>query len=404
MKDKPQKHKILFIDSGKGYGGSSKFLYYLLCHLDRKRFEPLIAFYFYNDGPDTERIRDLGIPVFFLNNKREPSEYVPISWLLGKSEAKLLHEIKVILRFSLRMVIIELPIIWRLVRLIKREAIALIILNNDVHYHLAGTLGARITGIPCICRKTGGIGEGRRIKKLLVPYVDLFIAISKATAEDQRRNNPSTKRLVTIYEGIDLKAYTPLMHNPNIKKHLGIPLDKKIVCNISRFNKGKGQMELIEAAALILKKYRDVIFLMVGDGELIRDLQERVKRLNLTDYVFFTGWRNDILKILSVVDIFVHCPTTWIEGLGIANLEAMAMAKPTVVSNNGGLPDAVIDSVTGFVVPSGDIYRLSETILKLLEDEELAFRFGRNARKRVEEEFDMEKNVRKLEALFEEYI
>ena len=63
------------------------------------------------------------------------------------------------------------------------------------------------------------------------------------------------------------------------------------------------------------------------------------------------GWRADIPEIPSVADLFVHCPTTWIEGLGIAHLEAMAMGTPTVVSENGGLTDSALDGVTGFVIP-----------------------------------------------------
>jgi glycosyltransferase involved in cell wall biosynthesis len=74
----------------------------------------------------------------------------------------------------------------------------------------------------------------------------------------------------------------------------------------------------------------------------------------------------------------------------------MAMAKPTVVSQNGGLPDAAVDGWTGFIVPPGDTDKLSSAILRLLRDQELASRLGRNARQRVEELFDVEKNTRKL--------
>jgi glycosyltransferase involved in cell wall biosynthesis len=403
MTENPKRHNILFMEAGSGRGGSSMFLYYFLKYLDRKKFQPFVAFYFHNSGPDTARIKGLGIPVFFLNNRREPSEYVPVGWLFVKSESTLSNGIKVILRFLLQMVMMEMPTAWRLLWLIKRKSIDLVVFNNDVHYHIAGTFAAKIGGVTCICRKAGGIGEGRRLKKVLTPCIDLFIAISKATAEDQLRNNPSTKRLVTIYEGVDLKMFNPEVQNRDKKKELGIPSDKKVVGNISRFDKGKGQIELLEAAALIVKKYSEVVFLMVGDGELMEELQLKTNKLSLNDYVLFTGWRIDIPEILSVVDVFVHCPTTWIEALGIATLEAMAMGKPCVVSDNGGLPDVILDGVTGFVVPPGDIEKMADAVLRLLEDEGLVTKFGRNARKRVEDEFDIEKNSKKLEALFLEY-
>jgi len=79
------------------------------------------------------------------------------------------------------------------------------------------------------------------------------------------------------------------------------------------------------------------------------------------------------------------------------------MGKPTVVSENGGLPDAAVDGVTGFIVPAGDIEKLSTAILRLLVAPDLAVSLGRNARQRVEELFDAKRNTRKLELLFEEY-
>jgi len=174
-------------------------------------------------------------------------------------------------------------------------------------------------------------------------------------------------------------------------------------------SKDKGHSELVEAAASVVKHYEEVVFLIVGDnansmsGPFVKSLKNRIQDLGLVHHFFFSGWRTDIPEILSLADLFVHCPTTWIEGLGIAHLEAMAMGKPTVVSDNGGLPDAAVDGVTGFVVPPGDVDGLSSAILKLLNDDELSLRLSRNARQRVEELFDMKKNTRKMEALLQEY-
>ncbi len=403
MNTRTKRHKILFIDCGAGRGGSSRFLYSMIKYMDNKLFEPLVAFYFFNDGPDTELMKRLAVPVFFLHKEKESSEYVPVKWLMSRSKSMILHRLKVIARFLLRTATVDIPAILRLRTLIKREAVSLVVLNNDVHWHLAGTLGATLSGIPCICRKAGGIGEGRGIKKLLTRYIDLFIAISRATAEDQMKNNPATKRLVTIHEGVDFSINNADRSNGK-KDDLGIPPHKKIVGSISRFEAGKGHMELLEAAALIKSRYPDVTFLMIGDGEMMDELQARAKALDLTDCVLFTGWRTDIADILSKLDIFVHCPTTFIEGLGIANLEAAAMGKPSVVSDNGGLPDAVVDGVTGFVVPPGDIEGMAEAILRLLNDGEMAAQFGRNARRMAHDSFDIKKNTMEYERLFLEYV
>ncbi len=403
MKTRTKRHKILFVECGSGRGGSSKFLYYLLKYLDRKLFDPIVAFNFSNDGPDTELIKSLAVPVFFLHKEKESFEYIPVKLLMGRARSMIPRRLKVIARFLMRAMIIDIPAIFRFRALIKKEGVSLVVLNNDVHYHIAGTIGARIAGIPCICRKAGGIDAGRRVKRLLTRYVDLFIAISRATAEDQMKNNPETKRLVTRREVVDLSINKADKSNGK-KDDLCVPPHKKIVGNISRFDPGKGQMELLEAAAMIKSGYPDVFFLMVGDGVMMDELQARAKALDLTDCVLFTGWRNDIADILSKLDIFVHCPSTCIEGLGIANLEAAAMGKPSVVSDNGGLPDAVVDGVTGFVVSPGDIEGMAEAVLRLLNDGGMAVQFGRNARRMVSESFDIVKGAREYERLFLEYV
>lgn len=400
--------KVLFIDSGSGYGGSTIAMYYILKYLDREKYDPVVMYYFFNDGKDLNKIKSLRIPVYFLSKDKEPVHYVPFKFLLGKSKNKFIHEIKVIIRFLLRLLLIDVCQILRLIKFLRSKKINLIVLNNDIHYHLVGAVSAKINKIPCICRKAGGIGGGKKIKKILVPCADLFIAISKATEEDQINNYPYTKRVEKIYEGVDLEKFN--VNNVNIDKKyklrdkLGINYEAKIIGNISRFENGKGQIELLEAARIVINKYKNVLFLMVGDGELKEELKEKVVKLKLNKHVIFLGWREDIEEILASIDIFVHCPTTWIEGLGIANLEAMAMGKPCIVTNNGGLPDAVIDGITGFVVPIGNINALAEAILKLIYDQTLAKEMGLNGRRRVEENFDIKKNVKKMEKLFEEYI
>ena len=84
-------------------------------------------------------------------------------------------------------------------------------------------------------------------------------------------------------------------------------------------------------------------------------------------------------------------------------LEAMASSVPAVVSDNGGLPDAVVDGVTAFVVPRGDVERMTDAVVKLLADETLAREFGRRARRRVEQVFDMATNGRALQEILLQY-
>jgi glycosyltransferase involved in cell wall biosynthesis len=295
--------------------------------------------------------------------------------------------------------------VWRF---IKREAIDVVVLNQDVHFHVSGVLAAKLAGRPCICRKAGGIGEARLLKRFLNPWVNLFVSISKATEVDQQ-NTPGTRNLLNIYEGLDLQRFASLPAKEAMRESLGIPESKKVVAAITRIVVGKGLPEFIRMAAAVLRRYPDVVFLIVGDegpagGTLTRELRDLVHSLDLDESVIFTGWRDDVPGVMQCVDIFVHCPTTFIEGLARTCLEAMAVGIPAVVSENGGMPDAVVNGVTGFVVSPGDIEDMAESVLALLENESRCREFGQRARMRVEQFFDAEQNTRKLQERILEHV
>jgi glycosyltransferase involved in cell wall biosynthesis len=283
-----------------------------------------------------------------------------------------------------------------------------VVLNSDLHFQYCGAVAARLEKLPILCRKSGGIEEGLRIKKLLTPFVDVFVPISRAAERDQLRS-PATKRSVLVYEGVDISEYRgrPRSSGSALRSTLGLPQNKRIVTSIARLEVGKGQAELIEAAVGVLRAFPDAMFLIVGEetppnGPITSTLQRHVSRLGLTEHFVFAGARGDISDILAITDVFVHCPTTWIEGLGICHLEAMASGKPSVISKNGGLPEAAVDGVTAIVVAPADIAAMSGAILRLLMNPDLAERFGQAARARAEELFDIAANNTVYEDLLQE--
>jgi glycosyltransferase involved in cell wall biosynthesis len=394
--------RILLLESGSGPGGSVNFIRDFLLHVDHRTAQFLVGLYVPNPSKSLEEIRKLGHPVVFFKNTRPvaPKASTGMSGLFGARLRKL-HKLGTAATILSRLIRIQLPLTWRVWRFIKREAIDVVVLNQDVHFHVPGVLAAKLAGRPCICRKAGGIGEARPLKRFLNPWVNLFVSISRATEMDQR-NTPGTKKVVNIYEGLDLERFRSLPAKEVIRESLGILEGKKIVAAITRVDVGKGLPEFIHMAAAVIRRYPDVVFLLVGDegpdgGALTHQLRDLVYTLDLREHVIFSGWRDDVPAVLKCIDVFVHCPTTWIEGLGIGHLEAMASGKPSVVSRNGGLPDAAVDGVTGFVVPPGDIHAMADSVATLLANAPLCRKFGRNARRRVERHFDAEQNSRQLQ-------
>ena len=105
-------------------------------------------------------------------------------------------------------------------------------------------------------------------------------------------------------------------------------------------------------------------------------------------------------QVLEESYLSVHFPTTVKEGLCMANLEAMAIGRPTIVSDDPGLKDAVIDGVTGFVVPRGDFISLADRIVFLLQHKQRYTMLSKNARNLIKERFNIDQTVSEWEKLF----
>jgi len=399
---------MLLLEAGTGPGGSVNFIRDFVLHVDQSKLDVITGLYFSNPSKTLLELQNLGFPVviFQAPQPTAPKASAGISALFDAS-LKSLRKLRTAVRILGQFFGLQLPLTWKVWRFIKQESIDIVVLNQDVHFHVPGVLAATLAGRPCICRKAGGIGEARLLKHFLNPFVDLFVSISKATEADQR-NTPGTRKLVNIYEGLDLQRFLSPPAKQITRESLGIPASKKVVAAITRITVGKGLPEFIRMAAAVSPRYPKAVFLIVGDegpdgGTLTPELRGLVHSLDMNEHVIFTGWRDDIPSVMRCVDIFVHCPTTFIEGLARTCLEAMAVGIPAVVSENGGMPDAVINGLTGFVVPPGDVADMAESVLALLENESRCREFGERARVRVEQFFDAEQNTQKLQEQILEY-
>ena len=115
--------------------------------------------------------------------------------------------------------------------------------------------------------------------------------------------------------------------------------------------------------------------------------------------VVFAGFREDVPRLLRTADLFVL--SSFFEGLPIALLEAMALAKPVVVTSAGGIPEVVRDGREGFVVPPGEPVELAKRIIEILSDDVQRASFGAAAQARAAD-FDIRKAVATMESVYEE--
>jgi glycosyltransferase involved in cell wall biosynthesis len=152
-----------------------------------------------------------------------------------------------------------------------------------------------------------------------------------------------------------------------IKKELGLLENSKVVGTIGRLGDEKGQIYLLRAAQGIAEREKSVRFLIVGDGPLREYLKEEAAKLGIADSVTFTGYRQDIPELLSVMDLFV-LPSIK-EALPMVLLEALAARKAVIATRVGAIPK-VVNNENGILVEPGDAAGLQDAILSLLANEE----------------------------------
>ena len=135
-------------------------------------------------------------------------------------------------------------------------------------------------------------------------------------------------------------------------------------------------------------------FILIGDGPMRAELQNTAADLGLGEKVIFTGFREDVFRLVSILDLFVLCSNS--ETNPIALIEAMALKRPVVATNVGGVLEIVDNNVNGLLCPSGDEVFLASSITHLLQNMEKARELGDNAYQKVRNAFTLKSMTSKL--------
>jgi glycosyltransferase involved in cell wall biosynthesis len=208
-----------------------------------------------------------------------------------------------------------------------------------------------------------------------------------------------TEKMALIYDGIDIKKFKPI-NVKNFRKKLKIGIDEKIILSSGRIVKQKGYHLVIEILPEILKEMK-VKLIITGEGDYLQHLKNLAEKMKITDKIIFTGKvsKEDLVKYYNLADVFVF-PTLRVEAFGIVVAEAMACGKPTISSRTGGIPSVVDDSKNGFLIKMGNLNELEHKTLEILKDSNLARTIGKNARKKVVENFSMDKMIMDIESVY----
>jgi glycosyltransferase involved in cell wall biosynthesis len=197
--------------------------------------------------------------------------------------------------------------------------------------------------------------------------------------------------MTVVNTGIQLQRFVPT-DGAAARIELGLPVEGLVVGTVSRLSdRRKGVHDFLAMAARVAPLSPAARFLIVGDGTLRSQLERQARELAIDERVVFAGWRSDIARVLSAVDVFVM--PSHFEGGPTTVLEAMAMGRAVVASAVGMVPEVVDDRRTGLIFQPGDVAAMSTAVSELLHDDALRTAIGRAAHEKATISFSIERMV-----------
>jgi len=304
--------------------------------------------------------------------------------------------------------------IWVIFWFLRREKFDLVHVHTPVAA-LLGRIAARLCGVSLVVYTAHGFyfhDDMPSIKRAFFAGLERFAGrftdlLFTQSSEDEKaavaeRIMPKD-RVFTIGNGVDVNRFNTGgdlvgKDSGSIRNEFGISDDHFVIGMVGRQVQEKGILELLEAARILVDKYDDISFILVGDrlnSDHAASVEAAINQTKaaLGERLILTGMRSDTPELLSAMDLFTL--PSWREGMPRTIIEAMMMALPVVATNIRGSREEVVDGETGLLVPLRDPHALTKAIEQLYKDKEKAKVMGRVGRKRALELYDEEKVIQR---------
>ena len=367
--------RVVYVVDNLSFRGGERTFLQLVEGLDRGRYEPYVACS--PGGVFVERLERLRIPVIPADMRRRRLDTV----------------------FFLA----------RLFRRIKPQ-----IVHTQGRGDSFGRLAARLAGVPSLVSTTAAIASRYRVDELwrkalyrLIDVttdrlVDRFVVVNRSSVDVlTERHGVRTSRVVVIPNGIEVDSYDRARApRGSWRARFGIPDDAFLIGALGRLTWEKGFRDLLRAFAMAAGDHHWLA--IGGEGPLREELETLASAPGIENRCVLPGFVEDVPEFLADLDLFVLPSHS--EGHPMVLLEAMAMSVPVVATDIPGVVDTIMDGVDGRLVPVGDPQALAAALRALSTDRDAACRFGRNARKKVERDFTVQRMVHRTHLLYEELI
>lgn len=189
------------------------------------------------------------------------------------------------------------------------------------------------------------------------------------------------------------------------RTEFGVGPETTVIGNVARLVPFKGHKFLLQTIAEVVKHKTDVLFPIVGDGELLAELQSQAASLGIADHVRFLGFRDDLNSLYPGFDVYCHSSLELAaEAFPIAILRALAAGLPIVCTNVGGIRLMVEDGVSGFLTKPEDPHSLANALLKVISNPSLQSSMGKASFALFKREFHASAMAEKVEAVYQHVV
>lgn len=353
-------------------GGAQEHVFNLVTRIDRERYDVSVCSL--SPGSAVRKLERAGVPVCVIDIPDDEAAIEAVAAHLGAIRADVVHN------HMYRAEIVGTQAAWR----VADAGLA--------RPHVVGTVhSSRIRS-----------DEDRALVRRLTPRMDHLIGVSTSIVHKIADEGRVGAPVSLIYNGVDLERYDHQEPCCTLREEYGLPAEGPIVGVVARLEAEKGHPTLLDAWPHVLAEFPDATLLVVGEGSRREALEAQVGALGIAGSVVFTGRRDDVPAVTAALDVAVL--PSYREAQGLTILEAMALSRPVVASNVGGIPEMIEDGKTGLLVPPHDPETLAGAIARLLRDHPLADTLARAGHDLVHERFCVELMARAVETIYDEAV
>jgi glycosyltransferase involved in cell wall biosynthesis len=233
--------------------------------------------------------------------------------------------------------------------------------------------------------------------KLSFVFADHMIGVSEGVRQHLISQGIKADRITSVYNGVEVPS--DLLSKAESRRQFYIPEDATVFGTVSRLTPLKGIEYSLRAFAEIQNKVANSIYILVGDGDSLREYQDLTNTLGIKDKVKFLGYQSKVFEPLAAMDIFLFPSLK--EAMGISVVEALAVGLPVISTNVGGLPEVVTNDVGSLVEPQNYEAMAREAIAIANGDRQ---QFSKNAKQRAHDLFSVESMFTQTQAVYNELL